>query len=221
MPATTLPAAQAPANVLIVEDNESYAKTVIAPHFANWPCQLAYNVPQSLQALDEIVDLKLALVDLEIPGGRVDVQVSLGAGFEVVEEISKRFTTARIVILTGHLTPKLVNKAQTFGAEYVAKGECAGNLKSIAESLQRADQNSHAHPAVRVARAQAADNGLTEKQTQVLVLAVRGFSRAEIAKELDIAEWTLKSHIREIVRRTHHDRLAPLIRAIHRTAQSM
>ena len=211
-----------PANVLIVEDDHIYAEKIIAPHFTgNWHVQIAHNVPQSLQAAEQLVNLRLAIVDLDIPGGALDVKVSGGAGFEVMEVIKERFPQARVVVLTAHLTAMLVNKAQSMGVEYVAKGNCTKNLKSIATSLREQEKNEGNMPVIRVAKELAESAGLSERQTEVLLLAVRNFSREEIAKELGIGEWTLKSHLRQILKRTEYSRLQPLLRMIFRSAQEL
>lgn len=211
-----------PANVLIVEDDHVYAENVIAPHFtSDWQVQIVHNVPLSLQAAKELVDLRLAIVDLDIPGGALDIKISGGAGFEVMEVLKERFPCARVVVLTAHLTAMLVNKAQSMGVEYVAKGNCTENLRSIAQSLRESEKNEGSLPVIRVARSMAESAGLSDKQTEVLVLAVRNFSREEIARELGITAWTLKSHMRQILKRTNHDRLQPLLRRIFRSAQEL
>ncbi len=203
-------------NVLVVEDDPVYAKHIIAPHFQKeWDVRFAHNVPQGLSAVKAAIDLRLAIVDLDIPGGAEDVQVSGGAGFEVMAEIQNQFPTARIVILTGYLTPKLVNKAQSLGVEFVSKGDCTTNLRGIARSLREAT----AEPVIRVAREIADTHNLTRKQTEVLVLAASDYSREEIVSKLGIVDDTLKSHVRVILRRTQYERLQALLASIRRRAQ--
>jgi DNA-binding NarL/FixJ family response regulator len=210
-----------PANILVVEDDQAYAERVIAPHFEDdWRVRIAYNVPQSLQALDEIVDLKLAIVDLDIPGGTEEVKRSGGAGFEVIDLLKERFPGSRVVILTNHLTPMLVNRAQKLKVEYVSKGDCRANLRVIADDLMRAELDGESEPAVRVAQRVAKESGLSERQTEVLMMLLQSLTREEIARELGISDWTLKSHIREIVRRTGFSRTQELLRMIRRTARS-
>ncbi len=207
-----------PPNVLIVEDDPVYAERIIAPHFRHeWDVQLAHNVPQGLSAIKSAIDLRLAIVDLDIPGGAEDVQVSGGAGFEVMAEIQNQFPAARIVILTGYLTPKLVNKAQSLGAEFVSKGDCSANLRGIARTLRESETT--ADPVIRVAREIAETHKLTQKQTEVLVLAASDYSREEIVSKLGIVDETLKSHVRVILRRTQYERLQALLASIRRRAQ--
>lgn len=207
-----------PANVLIVEDDHVYAERVIAPHFEKeWCVQIVHNVPQSLAAARSILDLRLAIVDLDIPGGALDIKVSGGAGFEVMEVLKARFPQARIVVLTSHFTPMLVNKAQRMGVEYVAKGDCTANLRVIAAAIRDAKPDADA-PAIQVARVLANSSGLTARQTEVLVLLVRNFTREEIIAELEISEWTLKTHVRAVLRGTGHSRAQELLRKIGKMA---
>jgi DNA-binding NarL/FixJ family response regulator len=209
-----------PANVLIVEDDHVYADKVIAPYFEDdWRVQVTYNVPQSLRAIDDIVDLRLAIVDLDIPGGSQDIRVSGGAGFEVMEVLKERFPKARIVVLTAHLTPMLTNKAQRMRVEYIAKGDCSTNLRNLAHDLVKAELQGDDEPAIAAAKQLAVEGKLSARQTEVLLMLVRSFSREEIAKELNISVWTLKSHTREIVRRTGFGRTQELIRNIRKRAQ--
>ncbi len=206
--------------ILIVEDDAMYAKKVIAPHFGDWPIQFAHTVPQSKVICTQIDALFLAIVDLDIPGGLQHRSQSGGAGFEVITILRQRFAEARIVILTGHLSSMLVNKAQQLGVEYVSKGNCGDNLQRIASDLRVAGTVQSNNRSIQIALAIANSSGLSKKQSEVLLMGVRSYSREEMLLSLDITEWTLRSHMREILKRTKAGRFQDLLRSIAKQAQS-
>ncbi len=208
------------ARVLIVQNDQTYAERVIAPHFEeDWRVSIAYDVRQSLRAVDDIVDLRLAIVELDIPGGVQDIKVSGGAGFEVMKVLQAKYPQVRIVILTRHSAPMLINRAQHMGVEYIVKGECSANLRKIGSDLLIAHLDGSDEPAIAAARELAVASKLSPKQSEVLVMLLRDFSRQEIMQELDITAWTLKGHIRETLRRTGFGRTQALLRSLRKAAK--
>jgi two-component system nitrate/nitrite response regulator NarL len=46
-----------------------------------------------------------------------------------------------------------------------------------------------------------AESGLTERESEILKLLARGYSNKVIARELDIAEGTIKVHVKHILKK--------------------
>ncbi len=216
---TSTSTSQPPANVLIVEDDQPFADDFISPHFEDdWRVKVAYNVPQSLEALESIVDLRLAIVDLDLPGAHRQVRQSGGAGFEVIESINRKFPRARVVVLTAYLTPELVNRAQALNAEYVSKSDCYANLNKIAEELWHAELRPTTVATAETVEGIASQSALTERQKEVLLLLVDGYSRNEIVQKLNVSHWTLKAHVGAIIQKTGSGRMQELVLSIRKRA---
>jgi DNA-binding NarL/FixJ family response regulator len=199
--------------VLIVEDDEPYARLFIAPHFrAHTAVHFAYNVPQALAALDELRDLALAIIDLDLPGGQpFDPTRPGGFGFEVVDKTRRCFPRATVVVLTGHLHATLVNTAQRLGAEYLVKDDCAESLHFMASRLLLETHPQGAEAEAFVARFRD-EHALSPRQTQIVAVALRGLQNPEIAAELGISVNTLKRHINGILEKSGEANLASITR---------
>ncbi len=195
-------------DVLIVEDEDRFARIVIAPHFARWEVTLAYNVPEALDALDTVRDLRLATIDIDLPGATpYDPEHPGGAGFHVVERARQRFPQARLIVLTGHLMPHLVNTTHRLGAEYLFKGDCGKNLHHVAETMRLAEETKLDDHVIRLVHAYAAEKQLSPRQGEILAHAVAGSSREEIMETFGIAGSTLKTHVRGILSKAGVQRL--------------
>jgi DNA-binding NarL/FixJ family response regulator len=185
--------------VLILEDDAEFARRVIGRHYTrHFTVRYVYNIPQARAALSALDTLTLAIVDLEVPGGRPFDSSRGGGGFEIVELVRDQFPRARVLVLTEHLHPKLVNTAHRLGATYVCKSECSDNLRAAARAALATHHGIYDRPAAFVARF-ADGHQLTPRQTEILVLVIAGRTHAEIAAELGITSNTLKRHIRHIL----------------------
>jgi len=202
-------------DVLIVEDEPSFARVVVAPHFARWDVRFAYNVPDALDALDALDDLRLATIDLDLPGaGPYTPGFPGGAGFHVVERARRRFPQARLIVLTGHLLPRLVNTAQRLGAEYLVKGDCNQNLQQVAKSMRLAEETHLDDHVIRLVQGYADEKQLSPRQAEILAHAVGGATREEMMVTFEIAQTTLKSHIRALLTKAGAPRLEDVTREL-------
>jgi len=139
--------------VLVVEDDADFAKRIVGRHFRrDFNVQFAYNIPQAHAALDEIVDLILAIIDLELPGGAPFGSTRGGGGFELVERARSQFPRAHVVVLTGHIHPRLVNTAHRLGANFISKSGCDDNLRALSRVALAARRGVYDRPAAFVQR---------------------------------------------------------------------
>ena len=197
--------------MLIVEDDDGFAHDVVAPYFErNWVVKFAYNIPQARRILNRISRLRLALIDLDVPGGTpFNPGMPGGYGFEIVARVRKQFPSVRVVILTGHLAPQLVNTAHALGADYVFKDQCKRNLKLIANQLlateHSTDQRVHSF-----VNQFSVEHKLSPRQGEVVALAVRGMRNRHIADKLGMSPNTLKRHIDHILVKSGHPTLASI-----------
>lgn len=203
--------------VLIVDDDEAFARIVVAPPFSRrWHLEFAFNVPQAHESLEHLTDLKMAIVDLDLPGGQpFGPSLPGGFGFDVASRIRAVAPQCWVVILTGHLLPHLVNQAHRLGAEFLHKENCLENLSMLAERL-----HSRGHPSDERA-AEFLDYlqwrfSLSPRQVEIASLAIRGLENAEIAQQLGITCNTLKRHVRLLLSKCG----APTLRALARTYYS-
>jgi two-component system response regulator DesR len=189
--------------ILIVEDDESYVDVVVAPIFrSDWLVEIAYNIPQAHAALDAIGHPALAVVDLDLPGGQpFSPDDPGGYGFEIVARLRRECPATPVVVLTGHLIGRLVNRAHELGAEFVYKQEAERNLRLIAERM-RAANTTRAREIARFVQDLGGARPLSPRQRDIVTLALRGLRNDDIALRIGISPNTLKRHIRFLLAKT-------------------
>ena len=143
----------------------------------------------------ERLDPDVVLMDLVMP--KLD-------GVAAMRVLRERVPNVRVIVLTSFLDEETLLPAPRAGA--------AGYLLKDAppQELARAVRAAHAgeallDPAVaaRLVSALAGDaeplDNLTPRERDVLVLIGRGFPNKQIARELDIAEKTVKTHVGHVL----------------------
>jgi len=138
----------------------------------------------------QLKDLQLVLLDLLLPGC---------TGIEALIQFLKVLPRARIVVISATEDSDSVRAALDAGAVgYLPK---TSSPKIIAEALRTVleggsyvpPQAMGAVPHVRTPLT-LADLGITERQADVLKLVTKGLPNSEIARQLNIAENTVKQH---------------------------
>ena len=138
----------------------------------------------------QLRDLRLVLLDLMLPGC---------SGIEALVHFLKVLPRARIVVISATEDSSSVRAALDAGA--VGYLPNTSPPKVIAEALRTVleggtyvpPQAMGAVPQVKTPTS-LADLGITERQADVLRLVCKGRSNLEIARELAIAENTVKQH---------------------------
>jgi DNA-binding NarL/FixJ family response regulator len=138
----------------------------------------------------QLKDLQLVLLDLMLPGC---------TGIEALVHFLKVLPRARVVVISATEDSDSVRAALDAGAVgYLPK---TSTPRIIAEALRTVLQGgSYVPPQAMGAVPQLrtpltlADLGITERQADVLKLVTKGLSNSEIARQLNIAENTVKQH---------------------------
>jgi len=127
-------------------------------------------------------------------------------GVEATKALLERFPLLRIIILTSFLEDDKVVEAIEAGAvSYVLKTVSAeeliyamqGALKNM--PVMSADVSQALTRGLRKRSANQDDEGLTEREKEVLLLIAEGKSNKEIADELHISIKTVKTHVSNLL----------------------
>lgn len=131
----------------------------------------------------------VVVMDLRMPG--------LG-GVEATLQIRKEFSCAQIIILTTYEGDEDIHRALEAGARaYLLKGMVRTELLQTIREVTAGQK--HIAPAVAARLAEHMPRtGLSERELQVLTHIAKGLRNKEIGAALDIAEDTVKIHIKNI-----------------------
>lgn len=110
---------------------------------------------------------------------------------------------SRIVVLTVHQDPRMVRRMVGLGTSaYVHKSATVEELVgAVRQATQGPKERERDYAVLGMAArmmeqvVSADDHGLSARELEVLVLAGRGLSNAEIASRLNLAEATVKRHL--------------------------
>jgi DNA-binding NarL/FixJ family response regulator len=180
-------------DVLLVDDHPILHETlraVVASIAPEAKFHSATDLGGGVSTARQLKDLQLVLLDLLLPGC---------TGIDALLQFRKMQPRTRVVVISATEDADSVRAALDAGAVgYLPK---TSTPKTIAEALRTVlDGGSYVPPQALGAVPQVkapltlADLGITERQADVLKLVTKGLSNSEIARELNIAENTVKQH---------------------------
>lgn len=155
---------------------------------------------QGCALLEREEDFDLVLLDLALPG--VD-------GLTCLSIIRQRYPAVPVVIVSAYDDAHTVNRAIKAGAAgFVSKAYSGERMLEalrqvldgqmhVPEGLLAISPVNEPVP-VSIGKSKPQDFGLTERQTKVLSLMVRGKSNREIAELMGLTEGTVKVHVTAI-----------------------
>ena len=154
------------------------------------------------EAIEQAEKLRpdIVLMDIRLPGA---------SGIEACEEITKRFETTRVVMLTSYAEDEMLFSAIRAGASgYVLKQIGGDDLVRALESVGKGE--AMLDPAVtqrvfqEVRRAVKEEEAsafvsLSQQEKHVLLLVSEGKTNREIAKSLFLGEGTVRNYVSSIL----------------------
>jgi two-component system nitrate/nitrite response regulator NarL len=186
--------------VLLVDDHALFRRglrLMLRELAAGMDLSEADGCAQALALAHESFDL--VLLDMNMPGMN---------GLEALHCIKQAWPTAFVVVLSGEENPSLIRSAIEQGASgFVPKSSTPEVMINalqlvLGRGVYLPPQVLHAGrgPAPPVAAEGPGVPGMTERQAEVLRLALKGAPNKVIARELDISEGTVKSHLSTVFR---------------------
>jgi DNA-binding NarL/FixJ family response regulator len=143
---------------------------------------------EAIGLIDTDSDIGLVLLDLHLRDSD---------GFSALRQIGDRFPTTACIIISGDEHDGIANQSVAAGASgFIPKSFTADEMLAAIEHVL--DGNFFV-PAVIDTAVPRRNNALTLRQLEVVTMLARGFSNKEIARELDLAERTVKAHVTAVL----------------------
>ena len=197
-------------NVLLVEDQKLMRiglKSLLEEHAS---IDTVYEASTAREAIEKF---KLQKPDVIL----MDIGLPESNGIETTKKIIEGCQSAKIIILTSHLSEDEVFASLQAGARaYVMKDVNTDVLEMIIKTVNDGamwldpqivpilrEKNCGVIPARKMSRAtfRAQHANLTQREYEVLKLIVDGKSNHQIANELTISEHTAKAHVCNIIQK--------------------
>jgi two-component system, NarL family, response regulator LiaR len=190
--------------ILIVDDHAIVRKGLNALFSSEPEMELVGEAADGLEAVEMARTLHpdVILMDLVMEG--MD-------GISAINAIKKENPEARILVLTSFAEDDKVFPAIKAGAlGYLLKDSSPENLLEAIREVNQGLPSLHPRIALKVigelknpSDLPPTENPLTAREVSVLKLIAQGLTNQEIAATLVISEWTVRSHVRNILNKLH------------------
>jgi DNA-binding NarL/FixJ family response regulator len=196
-------------SLMVADDHPLFRdalQTVISGGLAGSQLLEAESLADAIALIEANTELDLLLLDLSLPDAE---------GLEGLTRLREAFPSLPVAIVSAHQERQLVLDAITLGAVgYIPKSTpreaLLAALTQILEGQLYLPPDVMRRPAPRAAAPQPTNSSsstserlarLTDKQLEVLACMTTGMSNKHIARELVIAETTVKTHVSAILRK--------------------
>ena len=192
--------------LLIVDDHglvREGLKAILGQSDLKAECLEAWDEISIWHCLKKHPDVKLVLLDIQLPGL---------SGMDLLRRIAIEHPAIPIIMLSADHDSNTVSQALQWGASgFMPKNSLnqvlisairlvlAGGVYIPPEALLKSALKPQPAPTT-MAALQLDSLGLTNRQLDVLRLLVKGLSNKRISRQIDLAEATVKIHIRGILR---------------------
>ena len=196
--------------ILAVDDHPLVREGIFALIASSGDVELVGEASTGREAIEQYRALQpdVTLMDLQMP--------DMG-GIDAILTIREEFKSARIIVLTTYHGDVLAQRALKAGAQaYLLKSEVRKELLETIRAVQSGRRCINLEIAQQIAQ-HTTDDTLSAREINVLKLIANGNSNKLIARELLIAEGTVKSHVKNILAKLQaHDRTHAVMLAMER-----
>jgi DNA-binding NarL/FixJ family response regulator len=160
------------------------------------------NMEEDMEVIGQAINGKEALasiLELEPDVCLMDIEMPALSGLEVAEELSKRGSAIKVIILTTFARPGYFERAVKSGVHgYLLKD---GEIDELADAIRKCMTGKRIFSPELTFDLIREENPLTEREQQILQLASLGKTTKEITSELYLSSGTVRNYISEIIQK--------------------
>lgn len=132
----------------------------------------------------------------------LDLRMAGTSGFDVLDTAQRRQLPTRILVLTMHDEPAHLRRALQLGAAgYILKNGGRRELLAALDAFAAGKRFVQGDLAAELADVSGFAAGITARERQILALVADGKENKQIAKQLGLAEDTIKTYLRNLFTR--------------------
>ena len=194
---------------LVVEDDEMVARWLVRCFSRFRPVVRAATVADALAHLKK--------PDLRLVALCTDVNLPDGTGLDVLRATREVHPRVPALVLTASTQPKVVNGSFLLGASFLSKPTTEESLDTFARRALACEGVDDSN-VLRVIETVAHEWSLSDREVELLGLAVADRPRDELAKALGVTENTTKTQVKGLLRKSSTRNLDHLVRLILKRA---
>ncbi|QSG01033.1 DNA-binding response regulator [Bacillus paralicheniformis] len=138
-----------------------------------------------------------AILKLEPDVCLMDIEMPVKSGLEVAEELMKRGSKSKVIILTTFARPGYFERAVKSNVHgYLLKD---GEIDDLADAIRKCTEGKRIFSPELTFDAIRKVNPLSEREQEILRLAALGMTTKEISSELFLSAGTVRNYISEIM----------------------
>lgn len=127
----------------------------------------------------------------------IDIEMPLKSGLEVAEELLRKNSPCKIIILTTFARPGYFERALKANVHgYLLKD---GPSEELAEAIRYVMKGKREFASELIFGSMGKENPLTEREREVLALVAEGKSAKEISAQLFLSSGTIRNYISEAI----------------------
>jgi DNA-binding NarL/FixJ family response regulator len=208
-------AAKKKVRILLADDHDIVRRGIRPLIESEWGWEICGEAVEGRQAVSMALELKpdIVIVDVSMP--------ELG-GVEVTRQIKRELPETEVLVFSGQDSEALVHQLFAAGARgFVLKSEAAANLIPAIKALCHHQPYFGAHVSGIVfeqylkgasSPEQAAPDGLTPREREIVQLLAEGKSNKEVATVLGISVKTAETHRAAVMRKLGFSAFSELVR---------
>ncbi|WHY76963.1 response regulator transcription factor [Neobacillus sp. WH10] len=138
-----------------------------------------------------------AILELEPDVCLMDIEMPVLNGLEVADELTRRLSPSKVIILTTFARPGYFERAVKIGVHgYLLKD---GEIDELADAIRKVMAGKRVFSPELTFDVIREENPLTPKEQEILRLAALGKTTKEITSELYLSSGTVRNYISEII----------------------
>lgn len=190
---------------LLIADDHAIVRRGLRSLIASEPgMELIAEAENGEEAVQKALSLQPDVILLDMVMPKMD-------GLQAIQAIKQKMTEARILVLTSFAEDDKVFPAIKAGAlGYLLKDSSPDDLVEAIRDVYQGESSLHPIIARKLIRElnEPSDlpptpEPLTNREVDILKLVAQGMSNQEIANQLVLSEWTVRTHVRNILAKLH------------------